>query len=137
MVPLQFFGQNIHFAISLLAALVCFAVFWLYFDAWTTKKEVKDIFKWFGFLFIALSFAVHATVIEQSVLGRSIFGDLSEAISIIIRLAGYVAIIIGQIIDPLQPKPKTEGLQEQEFLPGTTPSNVPPPNPPPAKSPAI
>ena len=54
MLPLQFFGQNIHFAINLFAALVFFAVFWLYFDAWTNKHDVKVLAKWLGFLLVAI-----------------------------------------------------------------------------------
>ena len=115
MLPIQFFGQNIHFAISLFAALVCFAVFWLYFDAWTNKHGKKELFKWAGFLLVSLSFVVYATIIEQSVLGKSLLGNSSEIAMVILRLVGYISIIIGQIMDPLQPKPKAEGLDEGSF----------------------
>jgi len=115
MLPLQFFGQNIHFAISLFAALVFFAVFWLYFDAWTADRETKVLVKAGSFLLVALSFVVHATVIEQSVLGKSLLGNVSEALTIILRIVGYIGIIIGQLVDPLQEKPKLTGLSEAEF----------------------
>ena len=114
MLPLQFFGQNIHFAISLLTSLVFFAVFWLYFDAWTNKKERKELFKWAGALLISASFLVHATFIEQSVLGESIFGNASENLAVIIRFAGYLSLIIGLVMDPLQKVPKVKGLEEPE-----------------------
>src|SRR3989344_9518413 len=113
MLPLQFFGQNLHFIISLLAALVCFAVFWLYFDAWTTKKQDKELFKWGGFLLVSVSFVVEATIVEQSFLSRSIFGDLSRTLAEALRLTGFIGIIIGLIIDPLQPKPDNKGLEEE------------------------
>src|SRR5437868_3630342 len=102
MLPLQFLGQNLHFAISLFAALVFFAVFWLYFDAWLGggRKQSKDIYKWAGFLLVSLSFVVHATVIDQSVLGQSVFGNTGSAISNILRLIGFVLIILGQLVDP-------------------------------------
>lgn len=115
MLPTQFFGQNLHFAISLFAALVFFAVFWLYFDAWVSKnpKPGKDVYKWLGFLLVSLSFVIHATVIEESDLGRSIFGDTSEVFSTLLRLAGYLGIIIGHIVDPLQKKPVTKGIEDE------------------------
>src|SRR5438309_8907611 len=101
MLPLQFLSQNLHFVISLFAALVFFAVFWLYFDAWTAHRAKRDIFKWAGFLLVSASFLLHATIIEQSDLGHPLFGDTSQTISTILRLIGYAAIIFGQIIDPL------------------------------------
>jgi hypothetical protein len=115
MLPSQFFGQNLHFAISLFASLVFFAVFWLYFDAWVSKKprNSREIFKWLGFLLVSVSFLIHATIIEESDLGRSIFGNTSEVVSTILRLLGYIGIIIGQIVDPLQKRPETKGLEAE------------------------
>jgi hypothetical protein len=115
MLPLQFFGQNIHFAISLLAAMVFFAVFWLYFDAWISKtpKSNKQIYEWAGFLLVSVSFLVHATLIEQSSIGSSVLGSASETISTILRLIGYAGIIIGQLLDPLQQKPQTQNLEDE------------------------
>ena len=122
MLPLQFFGQNFHFAASLFAALATFAAFWLYFDAWIGRRETKGIFKWAGFLLISISFLTHVTIIEQSVLGGSIFGNVSETFAIILRLFGYLVIIYGQIIDPLQPAPETKGLElKGEKSPGFLP----------------
>lgn len=118
MLPIQFFGQNIHFAISLFAALVFFAVFWLHFDAWTAKKQLREAVNWLGFLLLALSFVVSATIIEQSVLGSSIFGDASENIALVLRILGYIAVIVGQLIDPLQLKPKLAGLDESDYTKG-------------------
>ncbi len=113
MLPLQFLAQNLHFAISLFAALVFFAVFWLYFDAWLgeSRKKNRDILKWAGFLLVSLSFIIHATVIEQSDLGRSLFGNTSETIATLLRLVGYVVIAAGLLLDPLQKKPKTKDFE--------------------------
>ncbi len=114
MVPLQFFGQNLHFAINLFAALVFFAVFWLYFDAWLAKKRAsKDTYKWLGFLIVSISFVVNATLIEQSELGRSAFGDATETISTLLRIVGYIIIIIGQLVDPLQKVPDVKKLEDE------------------------
>jgi Double sensory domain of two-component sensor kinase len=115
MLPLQFFGQNLHFALSLFAALVFFAVFWLYFDAWTGRRQTKELASWVGFLLLAISFVVSATVIEQSVLGKALLGSSSEALSLVLRVAGYIAIIVAQIIDPLQPKPTLTGLDAKLY----------------------
>src|SRR3990167_9123892 len=117
MLPLQFFGQNIHFAISLFASLVFFAVFWLYFDAWTNKKERKELFKWLGSLLISISFLIHATFIEHSVLGESIFGDASETLTVVIRFLGYLSLAIGLLLDPLQKVPEVKGLDEPKEAP--------------------
>ncbi|HEX8182578.1 MAG TPA: cache domain-containing protein [Candidatus Saccharimonadales bacterium] len=116
MVPLQFFGQNIHFAISLFAALVFFAVFWLEFDAWLAKRAPKELIQWSSFLLIALSFLFSATIIEQSVLGQSFFGSLSETIAFVLRALGYIGIIIAQLLDPLQKIPELKGVQAEEFV---------------------
>jgi hypothetical protein len=115
MLPLQFFSQNIHFALSLFAALVFFAVFWLYFDAWAARKEksLKELCKWLGFLLVSISFVFYATLIEQSVLGKSIFGNTSELAANILRLVGYIIIILGQVLDPLQPVPEVKGIEEE------------------------
>ncbi|HSX35793.1 MAG TPA: cache domain-containing protein [Patescibacteria group bacterium] len=115
MLPLQFFGQNVHFAISLFAALVFFAVFWLYFDAWTASRDNKDLVKCGGFLLVALSFVLHSTLIEQSVLGTSQLGAIADTLATVLRIVGYVGIIIGQLVDPLQDKPQLEGLDTSQF----------------------
>jgi len=134
MLPLQFFGQNLHFAINLFAALVFFAVFWLYFDAWTISRSGKELIKSGSFLLLALAFVVHSTVIEQSVLGKSLLGSVSETISTILRIVAYVGIIIGQVIDPLQPKPKLDGLEADQFDPNEPAALVPPPQTPASSS---
>jgi len=116
MLSLQFVAQNLHFAISLFAALVFFAVFWLYFDAWMgeQRKKKQDTVKWIGFLLVSISFVVYATIIEQSSLGQSIFGDTAALIANGLRLSGFIFIIFGQILDPLQKKPINKGLEEIE-----------------------
>ena len=115
MLPTQFLGQNLHFAISLFAALVFFAVFWLYFDAWLGEKpkKNKDILAPAGFLLVSLSFVVQATVIDQSVLGQSVFGNANGAIATVLRLIGFIIIIIGQVVDPLQAVPIVKSLEDE------------------------
>ena len=108
---LQFFEQNGHFAINIIAALAFFGVSWLYLDAWVSKRNSKELAKWVGFGLLGLSFVVQATSIEQSVLGSSILGNTTDGIILALRLAAYVSIIVGQLIDPLQVVPKNKGLE--------------------------
>ena len=108
----QFFGQNLHFVLSLLMALAAFAVFWLIFDAWYERREVKELLKWLGFLLLAVGFLLYAAVINQSSFGKLAWNSHLSVISSLVRLAGYVAIVVGLALDPLQAKPKTKGIEE-------------------------
>jgi hypothetical protein len=108
----QFFGQNLHFVLSILMALAAFAVFWLIFDAWNERRQIKELLKWSGFLLLAIGFLLYAAVINQSSFGKLDWNSHLSVISALIRLTGYIAIIIGLILDPLQVKPKTQGIEE-------------------------
>jgi hypothetical protein len=105
MLDTQFIGANLHFVVNLLAALVAFAVFWLIFDAWTMRHEAKDTFKWVGFLVLSLGFLLRAAAISGSHLGG--FVEYLAPGASLLRFAGYIAIIIGQILDPLQQIPES------------------------------
>ncbi|HSX31878.1 MAG TPA: cache domain-containing protein [Candidatus Saccharimonadales bacterium] len=98
---------------NLLAALVFFAVFWLYFDAWTNKKQRKDLAKWVGFMLVAVSFVAEATVIEESVLGADMFGGATGTIGLVLRIAGYAAIAFGLFTDPMLPRPTIKDLETE------------------------
>ncbi len=112
MLSLQFIAQNLHFAIGLFAGLVFFAVFWLYFDAWLGlgHRTDRSILKWGGFVLVSLSFLVDATIIEQVNFGQSIFGDTAGLVGSIMRLVGYICIILSELLDPLQKKPENKGM---------------------------
>ncbi len=114
MLPLQFFGQNIHFALNLFFSLIAFATFWLYFDSWLEKKRFKEVFKWFGFLLVSVSFLIHATTIEQTVLGKSLFGDFSDILADSVQILGYFSILISLFAEPLQQIPHTEGIKSSK-----------------------
>lgn len=114
MLPLSFFGQNFHFALNLFFSLAAFATFWLYFDAWLVSRQSKEISKWLGFLLLSVSFVFQALLIEQSLLGSSILGNLSEAVAVLIRLIAYGLIIYGLIIEPLQKVPKAAAPKSAE-----------------------
>jgi hypothetical protein len=106
---LQFFEQNIHFALYMFVALVFFAVSWLYFDAWSNKRAPKELLKWSGFAGVGVSFIVQALIVNQDLLS----GPYDTAASAL-RLIGFLAIVAAQLIDPLQPIPKLTGLYGPE-----------------------
>jgi hypothetical protein len=136
MLDSQFIGLNLHFAVNLLAALVAFAVFWLIFDAWTIRRSRTEMFKWAGFLALSLGFILRATATQAQL------GSLSQIVSHssdILRLLGYVSIVIGQLLDPLQERPKYD-IEMPEIVgpepaatepPTPVPTPAPPPPPPP------
>jgi hypothetical protein len=102
----QFLSENFHFAINLFTALAFFSIFWLYFDAWIDRKNFKEGFKIVGYLLLSIAFLLHATYIESGVLTTSIINiGFSEKLAIILKNIGYFLLLIGLIIDPLQPKP--------------------------------
>src|SRR6185436_14219895 len=109
MIEVQFFLQNLHFALSLFAALVFFAASWLYFDAWTIKKDKKDSLKILGFFYLCLSFVISSTHIEQTILKNAVIDqNLVLAASFILRVLGYATLLFGLYIDPLQKRPGEE-----------------------------
>lgn len=115
MTNIDFISQNAHFAINLFAALVFFAVFWLYFDASASKRRKKTIFKATGFFLVAVSFLVHGTTIEESIFGESVLGIETGLAVVLMRIAGYGAIIISELLDPLQKVPHNTGINAMEF----------------------
>lgn len=105
---LQFFLENARFGINLFAALVFFAVGWLYFDAWQEAKEKKEQVKYLGFFILALSFLLAGTKVESSFIEGSLSGVAGTGISIVSllgRLIGYLLIIWALIQDKLQSHP--------------------------------
>ena len=105
----QFLLVNAHFTINLLAALVSFAVAWLYFDAWIGRKDAREATKWIGFLLLSISFVIHAAAIEQSLLDTSLLGSVSPILTGLFRVSAYLVLSVAQIIDPLQPLPEYRG----------------------------
>jgi len=103
----QFFLEQAHFAINLFAALVLFAAFWLYFDAWTGKRDTVGITRSLGFLFLSLSFLLYATHVETTIVASSFLNSgLNLVLLPIVRTAGYLLVIISLFLEPIQPKPK-------------------------------
>ncbi len=109
MLPLEFILTDAHFAINLLAALACFATFWLYLDAWTGAHNFKDLLKWCGFGLLAVGFLVAATQVEQMFLGKTVFAQMGT-IGLVLRGLAYALLAVGLALDPLQPVP--DGAKE-------------------------
>ncbi len=105
MLPLQFFGQNINFALNLFFSLVTFATFWLYFAAWLGQKKLQSSFKWFAFLLISASFLFQAVVIDKEILGDSLFANYPENLALVVRAVGYAVLVFALIREPLQSPP--------------------------------
>lgn len=104
----QYILQNAHFATNIFAALVFFAVSWLYFDAWSLrKKEVLLGLRTIGFILFSLSYLVHAAFVESSILTTVGVSEMWISILVpVFRIIGYIFIIGTLIADPLQPVPK-------------------------------
>ena len=106
---IQFFLENTHFAVNLFSALVFFGVFWLYFDSWMERKNRQEIPKLAGLLLLTLSYVVHAVFIETTILEVSILGSGAHALLLALtRIPGYLLLIFGLVIDPLQKHPEVK-----------------------------
>ena len=107
----QFLLENSHFAASLFAAMVMFAVSWLYFDAWLERKNFIGALRITGFLCLSISFLVHATFIETALLSTSILGsEVNSLLTLVMRVLGYGLIATSLYFDQLQEKPVTSGV---------------------------
>lgn len=113
----QFFLENMHFAVGLFGALVMFAVFWLYFDAWSTTKMRREIPKMIGFLLISLGFALQAVYIESTLLPIPLLDPhFHRVITAAVMTVGYVLLIVGVMMEPLQTHPEVEGVTKKSWL---------------------
>lgn len=104
---LPFLFEIAHFAICLFAALVLFATFWLYGDAWQGKKRVDGFLRCLGFLILALSFVVTAVRLEISVIQVSFFDVFHlSSMQVILRSLGYFFILLGVVSEKIQKRPQ-------------------------------
>ena len=104
MLPIEFIQTDAHFAIGMLAALACFATFWLYLDAWTGKRESKELFKWLGYAILAVGVMFAAAQVEPAFLGQTVFSKIGW-VGLILRGIGYGVLAVGLALDPLQAVP--------------------------------
>lgn len=119
----QFFLENIHFAINFFAALVFFAIFWLYWDAWRQTPLRRDFFRLIGFLLLAVSFVIEASQIEAVLLPAGLNNSgVITALLMGTRILGYLLVLIGMILDPL---PKHPDIPTNGLSAGIAVSSVP------------
>ncbi len=124
---MQFFAQNAHFAVSLIAALAAFSVFWLIFDAWLERRRRVEALKWAGFGLLAIGFLVSAATLEQRSLIPGVLVAQVANIAFALRIIGYILIAFGQILDPLQLRPTLDVPSEPAPMP--VPDATPTPAP--------
>src|SRR5438034_7940158 len=106
MLQIQFFLQNAHFALNMFAALVMFAVAWLYFDAWLINRKLTNALLVAGYFLLSISFLFHAITVEVTILEGFTIGTLSiDVVSMVVQAIGFIMVIIGVLMDPLQEKP--------------------------------
>jgi hypothetical protein len=104
---IQFFLENAHFAINLFVALVLFAVFWLYLDAWLPRKNSKDVIRLVGYFLLSVSFLIRAVYVESSILASPLLTAVaSEWLLAATRITGYICILIGLYLDRIEPHPE-------------------------------
>lgn len=94
----QFILQNLHFAVKIFASLSLFAVFWLYFDAWTERKIFREGIKVFGFLVLSFFFLV-----------SSLYPDSLPLVWLIVEIIGYLLLIISLLWEPIEKRPGSGG----------------------------
>lgn len=108
---LQFLLENLHFAIHLFAALVFFAVFWLYYDAWLVRREKKELIKLTGLFIISLSFVIQSVVVESTLVSVPLFAGVSmPLVASAVRVIGYCLLIASLVADPLMDEPDVKIL---------------------------
>ena len=99
----QFFLENIRFAVSIITAIVFAGAGWLYFDAWTLKKELKNFLKMAGFSLLALSFFLSSVAVEKTTLVGDVWFTKLHLDSLYhgIKMFGYAGLIASLLIDPM------------------------------------
>src|SRR3990172_6791383 len=104
---LQFFWENVHFALNIIAAMAMFAIAWLYLDAFSAAKRRQDLLKVVGFVLLSLSYFLDGLYLESTLITVSLLPDnLLVILQSAANLAGISLVIAGLILEPIQPKPK-------------------------------
>lgn len=110
----QIFGLEIgRFSILVLAALVIFGLFWLYFDAWRERKNRRDVPLLIGLLLLSLSLLAQGMTLETQVLVSAWKGtwvDISRSGYLYLRAAAYICMILGLYLTPIEPRPALNAI---------------------------
>lgn len=103
----QFLFEIGHFAISLFAALILFATFLLYFDAWQVGKRFGGLMRAIGFLILSASYLISGSILEASILTVPMI-SMSKMVTIqlLFRNVGFALILLEQASEKMQSRPK-------------------------------
>ncbi len=106
----QIYGAEIgRFSILVIASLISFGMFWLYFDAWTERRPAKQIPLLIGLFLLPLSFLAQGMTLETAVLSSAWDGALASVARqgyLYMRAGSYTLILIGLVLTPLTKRPK-------------------------------
>ncbi len=94
--------ENLFFALNIFCGLVLFSIAWLYFDAYIASNNKRDLWKITGFVLLGVAFMTRGLELRNLAFFQSI--------DIYLRVAGYLLLIVGLIVDPLQKKPSVSAL---------------------------
>jgi hypothetical protein len=95
----MFVGQVLHFGIGLFLGLACLAAAWLYFDAWTERHHISEGSLTLGFVLLTIGFLMSGVSWDSTSWTAMVAGG--------IKLGGYLGIALGNLLTPIQPRPKT------------------------------
>jgi hypothetical protein len=101
----QFFLENVHFAVNIFAALVMFAVFWLYLDTLKVRKSTYLLVRLGGFLLMSVSYMGSAVQLESSIIDVGLIPEYLPGLVIALRIAAYAFILVSLLGEPLQKRP--------------------------------
>ncbi len=105
----QFILEHLHFAINVFGTLAFFCVFWLHWDAWKDRKSMKGFFPMTGFFLLSISFLIHATTLESTVITSPLFPVALTQISfLVLRTVGYLFLIVGIFMNPVTKRPQDQ-----------------------------
>lgn len=109
----QFILQNLHFGINVLVALSFFAVFWLYLDAYSGKKDRKFIPLISGYLLLSLYYLLKSSVVDFAISDTTFFdSDVFLDLLSATKNLGAFLIIVTLFLDssPQKPSIKSKAL---------------------------
>lgn len=106
----QIFGLEIgRFAILVVASLIVFGLFWLYFDAWLERKLPRTVPLLLGLLTLSLSFLAQGMSLETQILSSAWQGAIAGVAKdgyLYLRAIAYSLIIVGLMMTPIEDRPK-------------------------------
>ncbi len=98
--------SNLYFALNVFSSLTLFAVAWLYLDAYRALDQKKELWKVAGFVVLGTAFLFRGMDLT-GIVGTNLseYQSLFKSLDLYIRTLGYLLLVTGLLVDPLQPKP--------------------------------